>query len=155
MLLVAFAALSLHAGVGCVDAITAADTIDLGDHFEPADVILDADYYHCVIEPEVVTKYACAAGAAGDGDGCHASRSALRLLVVDTPTRCSEGRVIGSPAPASVTNFERSRISVGIDADSSPFYRRPLGLDSHPRAIFEAGSVPAEQIRTWIEQGTP
>ena len=48
-----------------------------------------------------------------------------------------------------------ARVSVAVDADSSPFYRRPVGLDSHPRTIFEEDSEAAGLIRSWIEQGGP
>jgi hypothetical protein len=140
---------------GCVSEITAADTVDLGDNFEAPDFALDEDFFHCVIQPEVITKFKCAAGAAGDGDGCHAARSALRLVEATDKPRCRDDRVVGAPPSASVVNLERVRVTVAGEAARSPFYRRPLGLDSHPRKIFDEGSAGADLIRQWINQGAP
>lgn len=137
------------------DTPTAVDTVDLGDNFEAPELVLDEDFFHCEIQPNVIAAYRCAGGDAGDGGGCHASKSALRLIEVPEPPRCQGGRVIGAPPSESEVNLERVRAAVGVDADSSPIYRRPLGLDSHPRAIFDARSEPAALLRTWLSQGTP
>ena len=142
-------------GPACASELTAADTVDLGDNFEPPDFALDEDFFHCVIQPDVITKYKCSEGGAGDGDGCHASRSALRLVDVTEAPRCSNGRVIGVPPSDSIVNLERVRATIAGDAEASPFYRRPLGKDSHPRVIFDDRSQAADQIRQWINQGTP
>jgi hypothetical protein len=134
---------------------TAIDTVDLGDNFEAPELVLDEDFYHCEIQPKVITAYRCSAGGAGDGGGCHAQKSALRLIEVLEPPRCQDGRLVGTPPPESEVNLERVRAAVGVDADASPIYRRPLGLDSHPRVIFDAGSEPAALLRMWLSQGTP
>lgn len=144
--------LLLGAG-GCASEITAADTVDLGDNFEPPDFALDEDFFHCVIQPEVITKYQCAEGGAGDGDGCHTARSALRLIEVSDKPRCTDDRVIGAPPSDSLVNLERVRATIAGDSESSPFYRRPIGKDSHPREIFDEDSEPAGLIRQWIDQG--
>lgn len=151
----ALAALLVVGVAACVSDITAADTVDLGDNFEAPDFALDEDYFYCVIQPQVITKYKCSEGGAGDGDGCHASRSALRLVKVDMAPRCSDNRVIGAPVSDAQVNLERVRATIAGDADASPFYRRPLGKDSHPRVIFNDSSKPAELIRQWINQGAP
>jgi hypothetical protein len=132
---------------------TAADTVDLGDNPEPPDISIDEDFFHCRIQPEVITEYRCAPGESGDGGGCHLSRSALRLVEVAQPARCQAGRVIGAPPVESEVNLERVRAAIGVDADSSPFYRRPVSLDSHPRRIFDEGSAPADLIRMWLNAG--
>ncbi len=119
------------------------------------DLALDEDFFHCEIQPLVLTEYRCAGGAAGEGGGCHNARSALRLDEVSSPARCRDGRVIGAPPQDAENNLARVRTAIGIDAESSPFYRRPLGLDSHPRRIFEEKSEAAELIRRWLDQGTP
>jgi hypothetical protein len=139
---------------GCGN-LTAAETVDLGDNPETVDLALDEDFFHCVIQPKVITAQRCAEGGSGDGGGCHASRSALRLIEVPDKPRCSEGRVAG-PAPAeSLVNLERVRTTIGVDAEASAFYRRPVGLDSHPREIFSEDSEPAQLIRDWLDRGTP
>jgi hypothetical protein len=134
---------------------TAADTVALGDNFEAPELTLDEDFFHCEIQPNVITSYRCSAGGAGDGGGCHAQKSALRLIDVPEPPRCQAGRLIGAPPAESEVNLERVRAAIGVDADASPLYRRPLGLDSHPRVIFDARSQPAGLIRMWLSEGTP
>ena len=152
---VAWGAVAAACATGCVSDITAGNTVDLGDNFEAPDFALDEDFFHCVIQPQVITKYKCASGGAGDGDGCHASRSALRLVEVTDEPRCSDNRVIGAPPSESVVNLERVRATIAGEAAASPFYRRPLGQDSHPRKIFDDSSDPADLIRQWINQGAP
>jgi hypothetical protein len=135
---------------------TSLDTVDLGDNPEPAQLSLDEEFFHCEIQPKVITAQGCASGAAGEGGSCHTARSALRMLEVTTPSTCENGKLVGLPAAESELNFQRVRSDVGIDADSSPLYRRPLGLDSHPRVVFAADSEPALLLRTWLNgQGTP
>lgn len=129
--------------------------MDLGDHFEAPDLALDADFFYCVVQPEVIGEYRCATGAASDGGGCHSQKSALRLVEVDETARCKDGRVLGSPPANAQVNFERVQPTVGVDPASSPFYVRPLGRASHPRAIFDEDSEPAQILRDWLGQGAP
>lgn len=127
-----------------------ADTVDLGDNFDAPEIALDQDFYYCEIQPNVISKGLCAQGAAGDGDGCHTQKSALRLIAVPSEARCQDGRLIGTPPAEAEVNLERVRASIGPDADSSPLYRRPLGLDSHPRVIFDGRSQEAALLRQWL-----
>ena len=135
--------------------LTAAETVDLGDNPETRDIALDEDFFHCRIQPEILTEYRCAAGLSSDGGGCHLARSALRLVEVASTPRCQDERVVGAPPVDSEVNLERVRTTLGIDPEASPFYRRPLGLDSHPRVIFDEGSPQAELIRTWLTRSAP
>ncbi len=64
-----------------------------------------------------------------------------------------EGNVTSSVPVSYQRNLEASRVAVQSDAYTSPFYRRPVGLDTHPRQIFEEGSEPAELIVEWIQRG--
>jgi hypothetical protein len=142
----------------CMQACTPTsfDTVDLGDNPETADLSLDENFFHCEIQPKVITAQGCASGAAGEGGSCHTARSALRLVEVPTPSMCQNGKLVGSAAPESELNLMRVRSDVGVDADASPLYRRPLGLDSHPRQIFTSDSEPAMLLRMWLNgQGTP
>jgi hypothetical protein len=148
----ALMALALLSGCGTPSV---ADTVDLGDNPEPPDISFNEDFFHCRIQPEVITAYKCASGGAGDGGGCHLSRSALRLVDVPGTVRCQGDRVIGAPPNESVVNLEKVRQDLGVDAESSPFYRRPLGLDSHPRKIFDEQSAPAKLVRQWLSSGAP
>jgi hypothetical protein len=135
---------------------TGLDTVDLGDNPEPPDLALDESFFHCEIQPRVIAAQGCASGAAGESGSCHMARSALRLVEVPVPSTCQAGRLLGSPSPESIVNFERVRTSVGVDADASPLYRRPLGLDSHPRAIFASDDEAATLLRAWLNgQASP
>ena len=135
---------------------TALDTVDLGDHPEAPELALDEQFFHCQIQPNVLTAHGCASGGPADSGGCHGSRSALRLVEVPSAPVCQADRVVGAPSAESIVNLERVRTSVGIDADSSPLYRRPIGLDSHPRAIFPPDSEAAVLLRSWLNgRGSP
>lgn len=138
--------LSLSAGCG---------TIDLGGNIVPPDLQLDEDFFYCEIQPRVLTAKGCAGGAAGEGGMCHADRSALRLIdTMAPPPACEDGRVVGGDLSADyVINFERVQFTVQSDPLSSPFYRRPVGLDSHPRTIFPETDECAQLIRDWINRG--
>ena len=139
----------------CGLEVTATETVDLGDHFESPDISLDDDFFYCVIQPEVLTAFSCAGGISSDSGGCHESRSALRLSIVPEPPRCQDGRLVGAPSLEAMANLERVQVSVQVDPDSSPLYRRPVGLDSHPRTIFEEDDPAAQAIRQWILMGAP
>lgn len=149
------AALAFGAIAAACGTPTAADTVDLGDNPEPPDLAIDEDFFHCRIQPEVITQYRCAPGEGDEGGSCHLARSALRLVEVTATPRCQGDRVVGTPSAESQVNLERLRAAIGVDAESSPLYRRPLGLDSHPRVIFAEDSEPADLLRTWLTQGAP
>lgn len=132
---------------------TALDTVDLGDNPEPPELPLDEAFFHCEIQPRVLTAQRCAEGGAGDGGGCHLARSALRLIVVTSAPSCRAGLLLSPASAESQVNLARVRASIGLDAASSPLYRRPLGLDSHPRAIFAVGSPEASLLAEWLDRG--
>ena len=135
---------------------TGCGTIDPGDHIVPPDLQLDEDFFYCVIQPEVVTAKSCAGGIDGEGGMCHADRSSLRLVdTMDGPPECDEtGAIVGGSLSADyIANYEAVRFTVQSDPLSSPFYRSPTGLDSHPRTIFAASDPCAELIFEWINRG--
>jgi hypothetical protein len=87
---------------------------------------------------------------------CHSSMSALRLSPMaetDAPPACMDGRATGGIPASYMQNYMAVQLSVQNDALSSPFYRRPVGLDSHPRQIFAEGSAEADLIVQWIAMG--
>lgn len=131
-------------------------TIDLGDNIVPPDLQLDEDYFYCVIQPQVITAKGCASGGAGEGGMCHSDRSALRLVdTMDGPPECdADGVVTGGDLSADyIANFEAVQFTVQSDPLSSPFYRRPTGMDSHPRVIFTEDDECADLIIQWINRG--
>lgn len=131
-------------------------TVEPGDNFVPPDVMLDEDFFFCRIQPEVITMHRCASGSSEDpAGGCHSSQSSLRLdpAAEMESVPCEEGMVAG-PVPASYrNNLENVRFTVQSDPGSSPFYRRPLNRDAHPRRIFDEGSPAAMLIVEWITMG--
>lgn len=130
--------------------------VDLGDNIVPPDLQLDEDYFYCVIQPQVITVHGCAGGMAGEGGMCHTDRSALRLVdTMDAPPECDEtGAITGGSLSADyIANFEAVRFTVQSDPLSSPFYRRPTGMDSHPRVIFPESDPAAALIVDWIQRG--
>ena len=143
------ATLAILAGMGC-------GTVDPGDNFIAPDVMLDEDFFYCRIQPEVITAQSCASGGAGEGGMCHSSMSALRLSTMAeevAPPTCMDGQVVGDVPAAYMENYMAVQLSVQSDPLSSPFYRRPTGLDSHPRVIFPEGSPEADLIVQWISMG--
>jgi hypothetical protein len=126
-------------------------TVDLGDDFVAPELQLDADFFFCRIQPDVLSKHSCASGGAGDGGGCHDSRSALRLLATDAPPPCDADGVVVSAIPeAYEANLEAIRFSVQSNPLDSPLYLRPLGRASHPRVIFGEDDPAADLIVDWI-----
>lgn len=134
---------------------SACGTVDLGDNFVPPDLMLDEDFFFCRIQPEVLSRQTCASGTAADGGGCHSARSSLRLdPMAEMETATCDGDTLIGLAPASYeANLESIRFTVQSDPASSPLYRRPLNLDSHPRQIFDAMSPEANLISEWILMG--
>lgn len=131
-------------------------TIDLGDDIVPPNLQLDEDFFYCEIQPNVLTAKSCANGIDGESGSCHADRSALRLVATtDPPPMCEDGVIVGGSLSADyVANFEAVRFTVQSDPLSSPFYRRPTGMDSHPRVIFPPDGDPcADLIIDWITRG--
>lgn len=113
---------------------------------------LDADFFFCRVQPEVVRPSRCATER-----GCHATDSALRLLVeaesVAPPTCVGDHPT--SPVPASYyTNFARARAETRTTARASDFYWRPLGND-HPERMYLESSSEAAIVRAWIEGTAP
>ncbi len=139
--------------LGC--GLLGCGTIDLGDNIVPPDLQLDEDFFYCEIQPRILTAKSCAAGIDGEGGTCHSDRSALRLIeTTSPPPECVDGVVVGGDLSADyVANFEAVRFTVQSDPLSSPFYRRSVGLDSHPRVIYSEGDECAALVAEWINGG--
>ncbi len=79
-----------------------------------------------------------------------ASRSRPKLT---RPPACDGDILIGTEPASYRENFQAVQFTVQTDPLSSPFYRRPVGLDSHPRVMFDEGTPEAELIIEWIGGG--
>lgn len=130
-------------------------TVDLGDNFIAPDLLLDEDYFYCRIQPQVLDARSCASGGMGENGSCHSARSSLRLFDTSgvAPVTCQDDRVVGAIPDVYSRNFDAIQFTIQSDYLSSPFYRRPVGLDSHPRTIFAETDPDAQLIRDWIQQG--
>lgn len=129
-------------------------TVDLGDNFVAPDLALDEDFFYCRIQPEVIQRFSCASGSAGEGGQCHDSRSALQLLPAPDRASCDrDGRLAGNVPDEYLANFEASQFFVQTDPLTSPFYLRPTNMASHPRRIFDASDPAARLITEWITAG--
>ena len=149
----AAASLLLLWSFGC--GIVGCGTVDLGDNIVPPDLQLDEDFFYCEIQPRILTAKSCAGGIDGEGGTCHSDRSALRLVdTASPPPACMDGAVVGGSLSADyIANYEAVQFTVQSDPLSSPFYRRPIGLDSHPRVIFDESDECAALISEWISRG--
>lgn len=146
----------LIAALGCILALTGCETVDLGDNFVPPDLRLDEDFFFCRIQPEVIAASSCASGMMGES--CHGDGASSYQLDPDgeiDPSPCTDGVVTG-PIPTSYqNNFTWTSPEVRSDPLSSPFYRHPVGISTHPRIIFDEGSPEAALIVEWITGGGP
>lgn len=131
-------------------------TVDLGENIVQPNGRLDEEYFYCVIQPDVMQAASCATGIAGDTGGCHASQSALR--VVDTALvarpECVDGELVpGAVVPLEyMNNLQSVQFTLGPDAESSPFYRRPTMMDSHPRRTVDMAQEAL--ILEWFARGS-
>ena len=130
-------------------------TVELGDHFVSPDPIIDEDFFYCRIQPDILNVHRCASGGPGEEGSCHSARSALRLSIdaESVSALCEDDRLLEDPPDSWKSNLENIRFTIRNDPLSSPFYRRPTGLDSHPRVLFNEGSDEADLIITWIVAG--
>jgi hypothetical protein len=145
--------------VGLGLLLTSCGTVELGENIVQPNTQLSEDYFYCFIQPDVIGPAGCATGMAGDTGGCHQAQSSLRLIdaaAIARPSctgdmdhasmvRVMPGAVI---PPEYIDNFQRVQFTLGPDAESSPFYRRPTMMDSHPRRAVDAAQE--QLILNWF-----
>lgn len=127
--------------------------VELGDNFVAPDLALDADFFYCRIQPDVIQRHGCAGGQSGESGSCHDSQSALRLLDASESVECEDDVLLGDPPEAHAANLEAAVFFVQSDPLTSPLYLRPLGRASHPRRIFDEDDEAADLLIEWIAQG--
>jgi hypothetical protein len=130
-------------------------TIELGDNIVPPNVRVDEDRFYCEIAPQVLAARSCATGGTSEctGTSCHASTSSFRLSESPMLPRCEDGAPIDPIDPALSDDYRSVTLFLGSDARSSPFFRRPVRVDSHPCQVFSESSTEADLIADWIETG--
>ncbi|HET9958776.1 MAG TPA: hypothetical protein VFQ61_29990 [Polyangiaceae bacterium] len=142
---------------GCGDQGFLPGTVERGPDFNVAEVVFDAGYYYCKVEPMLVERR-CGPGDSAQGDpagGCHANVTSYRLteympLVADS---CTDGlHPDVSPSAVAQQNYQASQVKMRRDPDAAPLLMRPTGRAQHPRTLFDTSSAEADLIRTWATQ---
>jgi hypothetical protein len=153
-----FGLASLLAVAGCGDNGFLPTTVDPGADFAVADVVFDASFFYCKVEP-VLFANSCGSGDPTKGDpqgGCHFSATAYRLTAYmpHVGDSCNGGIVpTATNVPdAAQNNYTTSQARMKRDPDLAPLLQRPTGNQFHPRKIFDIGSADAGAIRQWATQ---
>lgn len=147
------AVLGLMTCAACGDHGVLPTTVDPGADFQIADVVYDANYYYCKVEPMLFAQH-CGPGDGSKGDpsgGCHFNVTSFRLtnyspLVGST---CNGLVPAVRPPPAAQNNYEAAQAQMNRNPDQAPLLNRPSGTIAHPRVIFSKNSPQANIIRQW------
>jgi hypothetical protein len=131
-------------------------SVERGPDFQIAEVVFDANFFYCRVEPELFAS-SCGPGDSGQdpANGCHFSVTPFRLsdyspLLADT---CNGGVVPGGPpTPAAQRNYTVAQAHMDRDLDRAQLYTRPLAIARHPRKIFDSDSSAALAIKQWADQ---
>jgi hypothetical protein len=156
--------------LGCGDQGFFPTTVDPGSDFQIADVVFDANYFYCKVEP-VQFSNSCGSGDPSKGDavgGCHFSATAFRLTdyslaaagqpAMHVSDTCNGGVTPGiSTIPGEAAdNYQTSQARMKRDPNVAPLLQRPLGNQEHPRVVIDittaAGAADADAIRQWATQ---
>lgn len=144
--------------LGCGDQGFFPTTVESGADFAIADVVFDASYYYCKVEP-VLFANSCGSGDPSKGDtqgGCHFSATGYRLTdyMPKVGDSCMGGVVPGRAQipDAAQHNYQTSQARMKRDPDLAPLLQRPTKNQYHPRQIFPLDSMDANVIRQWATQ---
>ena len=119
-----------------------------------ADVVYDANYYYCTVEP-MLFQQRCGPGDSAQGDsngGCHFAVTSFRLsdytpLVGDS---CQGTNTPGASIPPQArTNYASAQAKMQLDPNQAPLLIRPTGKAAHPRKIFDVNGPEAQIIKDW------
>jgi len=148
---------ALVAGGALGAGLSACTTIDPGPNFVVPDEQFDADFFFCVVEPQLLTAKKCGPGdpAAGDpGNGCHFNSSAVSGMAITQhpPVDCADGHPtnrgqVGAGSGAQ-GNLQAVSLEMSKDYLTAPLYLRPTG-QNHPRTIFPKDDPVVDVIKQW------
>jgi hypothetical protein len=139
---------------GCGPESVAPSSVDPGPDFNIADVVYDANYYYCTVEPMLFGQK-CGPGDPGQGDssgGCHFAVTSFRLtdyapLVGDS---CGGTNTPGAAIPPQAqSNYAAAQAKMQLDPLQAPLLSRPTGKAAHPRKIFDVNGPEAQIIKDW------
>ncbi len=145
------------------------ETVDPGDNFVAPDIVFDANFFYCHVEPQLIFQYSCGSGDPSQGDqpnGCHFNPSAVSgMALIDHPAvDCAGGDIpvdatqiaTGSPAQS---NLEAVSLEMSKDYTSAPLYVRPSDAagcppPAHPRCVFSQQNNPdvGQLLQQWALQ---
>ncbi|MGH7298529.1 MAG: hypothetical protein ACRELB_26550 [Polyangiaceae bacterium] len=143
-------------------------SVDPGPDFVVPQVVFDANYFYCHVEPELIFAYSCGTGDPSKGDaanGCHFNGSVVSgmALTDHPPVDCGGGDIpldptqIGTGSPAE-TNYGLVSLEFSKDYTSSALFTRPSSFNgqkpaAHPRAIFDQSDQTVNDLlRTWASK---
>lgn len=129
-------------------------TVEAGADFNIADIVFDANFFYCRVEPMLFAESCGPGSGAGESSAsCHHTQTSFRItdyapLFAET----CEGGVVpqsGAPPAAAKQNYERAQAKMNRDPARAPLLLKPTGVAVHPRQIFASDSPEAEVIREW------
>lgn len=144
-------AAALSPGVIC-------ETVDPGPNFVPAPVQYSANYFYCVVEPQIIMGGLTRKPCGDDGShGCHYSDKvpAMPLQALMQPVECSGGVPVNAGDVASGTspalNFAQVSSQMFPIYDEAPIYLWPTQLVAgHPVQVYKPNDAAIVQIlETW------
>jgi len=138
-------------------AISCNETVDPGEDFSVADVIFDANFFYCRVEP-MIFEQGCGAGN-GSGESsasCHHTQTSFRVVDYSPlfADNCEGGvvPVSGSPPGEAQQNYQRAQAKMNRDPGKALLLIKPTGVATHPRTVFDNDSPEADLIREWATQ---
>jgi hypothetical protein len=140
-------------------------SVDPGRDFVVPDIVFDANYFYCHVEPGLIFNYGCGTGVGSPGgasNACHFNASAVSgmALIDHPPIDCGGGDVPLDPtqtAPGSPAQANLEAVSIEMDQDytTAPLYTRPSDLSgcppsAHPRCVYPHTDPTVNQLlSTW------
>jgi hypothetical protein len=130
---------------GCLAAAVAlggCTTVDPGPNFVVPDVMFDANYFYCTVEPQVIFGNGCGDKTSGS---CHFTPSAVSgMALQDHPAIACSGGIptdMTQIGPGSLAGGNLESVTLEMDSDymNAPFYLRPTQQLPHPLMLFGSG----------------
>ena len=126
-------------------------SIDPGQDFQVAQVVFDAGYYYCSVEPMLFAQR-CGSGEDGESGQCHFNVTSFNLssyspLVGD---RCNGVNPGNQAIPGEAqANYQAAQRHMRTNPELAELLLRPTKQLAHPRQIFETRSRQADVVREW------
>jgi hypothetical protein len=135
------------------------ERVDPGTDFSVADLIFDASFFYCRVEPMLFAQSCGAGSEAGESSAnCHHTQTSFRLIDYSPlfADACGGGVVPtqGTPPNEAQQNYQRAQAKMNRDPEKAALLLRPAGIATHPRVIFDENSPEADLIREWATKFT-